>query len=61
MRFIDFFTGKKDSKEPSSEFSRFFREASSREKKRVFMDVARKASEDQRKVIEDVHITQPAN
>ncbi len=36
----------------SSEFSRFFHEASSREKKKVFMEVARKASADQRKVIE---------
>ena len=61
MKFFTFLTGKKSSKEPSSEFSRFFREASSREKKKVFMDVARKASEDQRKVIESVHIVQPAN
>ena len=38
----------------TSEFSRFFREASSKEKKRVFMDVARKASEDQRKIMEKV-------
>lgn len=37
-----------------SDFSKFFREASSREKKRVFMDVARRASEDQRKVLEEV-------
>lgn len=34
-----------------SEFSRFFREASSGEKKKVFMDVARKASADQQKII----------
>lgn len=41
-------------KRHTSEFSRFFREASSKEKKRVFMDVARKASEEQRKIIEKV-------
>ena len=61
MRFLTFLTDKKSSKEPSSEFSRFFREASSREKKKVFMDVARKASEDQRKVLESVRVAQPAN
>lgn len=36
----------------SSDFSKFFREASSREKKRVFLDVARKASKEQRDVIQ---------
>ena len=36
----------------SSDFSVFFREASSGKKKAVFMDVARKASADQRQVIE---------
>ena len=59
MKLLDFFTNKKDSGASSSEFSRFFREASSGEKKKVFMDVARKASEDQRKVMESV--IQPAN
>ena len=46
----------KDSKTTvsSSGFSRFFHEASSREKKQVYMEVARKASADQRKVIESV-------
>ncbi len=34
-----------------SEFSVFIREASSREKKKVFMDVLDKATEDQRKVL----------
>lgn len=43
---------KKTSKDHSSEFSRFFRTASSREKKKVFMDIARKASKDQRKIFE---------
>lgn len=32
-------------------FSRFFREASSRDKKKVFATVLRKATEDQRKVL----------
>lgn len=43
---------KKTNEDHSSEFSRFFRTASSREKKKVFMDVARKASADQRKIFE---------
>ena len=36
----------------ASEFSRFFRTASSAEKKQVFLRVAREASEDQRKILE---------
>ncbi len=36
----------------SSEFSRFFRTARSEEKKKVFMDVARKASKDQSRVFQ---------
>jgi hypothetical protein len=35
----------------SSEFSHFFRNASSGEKKKVFMEVAKKASKDQQKVL----------
>ncbi len=54
MKFLSFFTSRKAPEETSSEFSRFFREASSREKKKVFMEVARKASADQRKVIENI-------
>lgn len=61
MRFFTFFTDHKTSKENSSEFSRFFREASSREKKKVFLEVARKASADQQKIIESVRRVQPAN
>ena len=52
--FLNFFTKYAAPATSTSEFSRFFREASSGEKKRVFMDVARKASADQRKVIESV-------
>lgn len=40
---------KKDKKD--SEFSRFIREASSAEKKKVFKEVIRKATEDQRKIL----------
>lgn len=43
-------------KDTSSEFSKFFREASSREKKKVFMDVAKKASKEQLDIINDVEI-----
>jgi hypothetical protein len=42
------FTSTKDT---SSEFSRFFRTASSTEKRKVFTEVARKAVEDQRAVL----------
>ena len=42
----------KAEKPSSSEFSDFFRKASSAEKKRVFSDVARKASETQRAYME---------
>ena len=53
MSFFTFLTNKDSSRDTSSEFSRFIREASSREKKKVFMEVARKASADQRGVIEE--------
>lgn len=52
MKFLTFFTGARSQDGTSGEFSRFFREASSREKKKVFMDVARKASADQKKVVD---------
>jgi hypothetical protein len=38
-------------KAAKTEFSRFIREASSREKKKVFMSVLKEATEDQKKVI----------
>jgi hypothetical protein len=61
MKLPAFLSFGKPSKDTSSEFSRFFREASSGERKKVFMEVARKASEDQRKIIESVRSIQPAN
>jgi hypothetical protein len=48
--------GRKFSKPSTSEFSRFFREAKSREKKKVFLEVARKASEEQRKTIQGAQV-----
>jgi len=54
MMFLGKFKfSKKTSEDPSSEFSRFFRNASSGEKRKVFMDVAQKASADQRRVFKD--------
>lgn len=41
----------KKTEDTSSAFSKFFREASSREKKRVFLNVAREASKEQREVM----------
>ena len=49
---------KTEKKDKSSDFSKFFREASSSEKKKVFLDVAKKASEEQRELIESVGATQ---
>jgi len=40
----------------SSKFSKFFREASSGEKKKVFLDVAKKASGEQAEVIRSVRL-----
>jgi len=45
-------------KENSSEFSKFFREASSGEKKKVFLDVAKKASKEQLDLINDARFAQ---
>lgn len=54
---FSFFKSRKSKKTAStSDFSRFFREASSGEKKRVFMEVARKASADQREVLKSVEL-----
>ena len=41
-------------KKKDTEFSRFFREASSGEKKKVFKEVIRKATEDQRKILNNI-------
>lgn len=40
-------------KKKDTEFSKFFREASSGYKKKVFKEVIRKATEDQRKILND--------
>ena len=49
---ISIITNKKEKRgDKSSNFSKFFREASSREKKKVFLEVAKKASKEQRDVI----------
>jgi transposase len=55
-KFLTFLGFNSDSKEDSSsEFSRFIREASSGEKKKVFMEVARKASAEQKEIVELFH------
>lgn len=50
--------GKAEIEDTSSAFSKFFRGASSREKKKVFLDVAKKASAEQREVIKSVQLAQ---
>ena len=54
---LRFFKGSAPRTKHSSDFSVFFRETSSGKKKAVFMDVARKASADQRQVIETARKT----
>jgi hypothetical protein len=44
----------------SSDFSQFVREASSREKKKVFMQVIDRATEDQRKILPKKYLTKAA-
>lgn len=57
---LDFFNKTTAPKAQTSDFSTFFRHASSSEKKRVFTEVARKANEDQKRVIESVSTVDPA-
>jgi hypothetical protein len=52
MKILRLFKKSPPPKTHASDFSVFFRQASSGKKKAVFMDVARKASADQRHVIE---------
>ena len=47
--------GKEDK---SSDFSKFFRGASSGEKKKVFLDVAKRASKEQREVMRTIQLAQ---
>ena len=57
---LNFISKTKAPKAQTSDFSTFFRKASSSEKKRVFKEVARKASEDQKRVIESVSKLDPS-
>jgi len=50
MEVIKLFFGIKTKTRPSSRFSRFFVESSSREKKKIILEVARRANEDQKKL-----------
>lgn len=51
---ISIITNNKEKRgDKSSNFSKFFREASSREKKKVFLEVAKKASKEQRDIIQN--------
>lgn len=54
MSKITHISRKKEDK--SSKFSKFFREESSRGKKKVFLDVARKASGEQLEVIKSAEL-----
>lgn len=48
MKFLSFLS---KNKKPTSKFSKFFYEASSAERKKVFIRAARKATEDQENLI----------
>jgi len=51
-KFLQYFNIiKKENHQTSTSFSRFFREASSAERKKVFLNVAKKATIDQQKVM----------
>ena len=50
MKLFNFIFKKKVKVKPSSKFSRFFLEASSKEKKKIITAAARRANEDQRKI-----------
>mgnify|MGYP006353502641 CR=1 FL=1 len=52
------FLTKKPKKETT--FSHFFREASSGERKKVFQNVIKKATEDQRKTLSNINLTKTA-
>ena len=54
--FIKKVLNKQEKKQKTSDFSRFFREASSREKKKVFLTVAKNASKEQKEVIRSVQL-----
>lgn len=53
MRLFNFLFKKEDKAKPSNKFSRFFLETSSKEKKKIITEVARRANEDQRKLFYD--------
>ncbi len=59
MKLFNFLAKKSKNAEPSSEFSRFFLESSSKEKKKVFLYAARKANEEQRKLFYKSSIRTP--
>jgi len=50
MKLFNFLLKKEDKAKHSNKFSRFFLETSSKEKKKVIMEAARRANEDQRKL-----------
>lgn len=52
MKKIKSFLGIKEAKEPTTDFSEFFHNASSAEKKKLLTEVVREANRDQRALIE---------
>lgn len=57
MRQIKKFLGFKREKEPTTDFSAFFHNASSAEKKKLLRSVVREANKDQRDLVERYNMT----
>lgn len=53
MKLLNFLLKREVKAKPSSRFSQFFLEASSKEKKKIITEAARRANEDQRKLFYD--------
>jgi hypothetical protein len=54
MKIFNFFTRNKEKKKTGN-FADFFLHASDKEKKKVFIDAARRANEDQRSLVEHIN------
>lgn len=54
------FMGLRNSKKPTTDFSEFFHEASSADKKKLLQSVVREANKDQRDLVKKYKMTNPA-
>jgi hypothetical protein len=61
MLKIKTFLGFKQGKEPTTDFSAFFHNASSAEKKKLLKSVVREANKDQRDLVQRYNMTKPVH